>query len=147
MVYRDGLENKLLNTVNNLTTNKRQLLNEIFELNRNCKENHEPFFIDTLEKFVYNLKSLNPGASYKIEETLENLEFINNLKELKKDYNFGNLPERGEEESITELYKVIADNCERLNYKQLSIAAGLVHYLSTSNNWEKINYLHLLAYH
>ena len=28
----------------------------VFQLNSDCKENHDPFFIDNLEKFVYNLK-------------------------------------------------------------------------------------------
>ena len=150
MVYRKtSLENRLLfNAITDLTPNKKQLLNRIFELNSSCKENHEPFFIDNLEKFVYNLKdSLNPEANYKIEEITENLEFVYNLKELKKDYKFGNLSEKGEEENIIELYKVIADNCEKLSYKQLDKAASLVHYLSTSNKWEKVNYIHFFSYH
>lgn len=150
MVYRkNSLENGLLfNATIHLAPNKRKLLNEIFELNHRCKENHEPFFIDNLEKFIYNLKgSLNPESSYKIREIVENLEFIYNLKKLKNDYKFGNLPEKGEEENITELYKVIADNCEKLSYKQLSITADLVHYLSTSNKWEKVNYIRIIGYH
>ena len=147
MVYRkNSLENRLLsNAINDLPPNRGRLLNEIFELNSSCKENHDPFFIDNLEKFVYNLKkSLNPEENYKMEEIMENLEFIYNLKELKRDYKFGNLPEKGEEESIIELYKVIADNCENLSYKQLSNTASLVHYLSTSDKWERINYTHFL---
>ncbi|MCW1299662.1 MAG: hypothetical protein QXD02_05070, partial [Candidatus Parvarchaeum sp.] len=146
MVYKkNSLENRLLlNAIDNVAPNKKRLLNEVFQLNSDCKENHDPFFIDNLEKFVYNLKgSISSETSYKIEETVENLEFIYNLKELKKDYKFGNLPEKGEEENIAELYKLIADNCEILNYKQLSAAASLVHYLSTSDEWEKVNYLHL----
>ncbi|MCL5976263.1 MAG: hypothetical protein M1580_01555 [Candidatus Parvarchaeota archaeon] len=150
MVYKKtSLENRLLlNTIDNVPPNKKRLLNEIFKLNSDCKENHSPFFIDNLEKFVYSMKgSISSEASYKIEEIVENIEFIYNLKELKKDYKFGNLPEKGEEENIAELCKIIADNCERLSYKQLSAAASLVHYLSTSNEWEKVNYLHLLNYH
>jgi hypothetical protein len=146
---KNNLENRLLPiTMSNLTPKRKQLLNEISELDRSCKENHEAFFIDNLEKFVYNLKPrLNPEASYKIEEIVENLEFIYNLKELKKDYKFGNLPEKGEEENIICLYKIIADNCEGLSYEQISMAASLVHYINTSNKWEKINYIHLLNSH
>ena len=150
MVYRkNNLENRLLsNTITELTPNKKRLLNEIFELNSNCKENHELRFIENLEKFVYSLKnSLSAESNYKIEEIAENLEFIYNLKELKKDYKFGNLPERGEEESIIGLYEVISDNCEKLSYNQLSKAAGLVHYISTSDKWEKVNYIHFLNRH
>jgi len=150
MVYRkNGLESRLLfNAINDLSPNRKQLLNEIFELNNSCKENHEPFFIDNLENFIYKMKeSLNAEENYKMEEIMENLEFIYNIKELKKEYKFGNLPEKGEEESIIELYKIIADNCEKLNYKKISNAASLVHYLSTSDKWEKVNYIHFLGYH
>ena len=150
MVYRkNGLESRLLfNAINDLSPNRKQLLNEIFELNNSCKENHELFFIDNLENFIYKMKeSLNAEENYKMEEIMENLEFIYNIKELKKEYKFGNLPEKGEEESIIELYKIIADNCEKLNYKKISNAASLVHYLSTSDKWEKVNYIHFLGYH
>jgi hypothetical protein len=150
MVYRkNSLESRLLsNTTSDLSPNKRILLNEIFELNSSCKENHEAFFIDNLEKFVYSLEdSLNSEEKYKIEEITENLEFIYNLKELKDNYKFGNLPEKGEEENIIELYKVIANNCEKLSYKQLSKAASLVHYLSNSDKWEKVNYISFLSYY
>ncbi|MEM0143862.1 MAG: hypothetical protein QXL94_07985 [Candidatus Parvarchaeum sp.] len=147
MAYKkSGLENRLLlNYVKDLAPAKKQLFESIFELNQTCEENHEHVFVDNLEKLVYGIKdALNLETRYRIEEIAENLEFIYRLKGLKEGYRFGNLPEETEEKNIAELYKLIADSCEKLNPKQISLAAGLIHYLSTSERWERVNYLRFM---
>ncbi|MCL5106882.1 MAG: hypothetical protein M1322_02070 [Candidatus Parvarchaeota archaeon] len=146
MIYKKtNLESRLLSIVGNISSAKKELLREISELNSNCTANHDPFFVDNLEKFGYNIKNgLDATTKYKIEEVTENLEFIYKIKELKQGYKFGNLPEKAEEENIIGLYKVISDNCEKLDNKQISLAADLVHYLNTSDKWEKVNYFHFL---
>lgn len=147
MVYiKNKLENSLLSKIaDDCSHSRRQLLTDIFQLNTSCKKNHSPYFIKNLKTFVKDLnESLDSTDKFKLEEVIENLSFIYGVKELKQDYEFGNLPEASEEENLKDFYKIISNNCEIMNKKQLKNAANLIHYLSTSYNWERVNYIRYL---
>jgi hypothetical protein len=147
MVYvKNKLENSLLSKIaDNCSKSRKQLLTEIFQLDTNCKDDHSPYFINNLKGFVNDLsKSLDSSDKFKLEEIMENLSFMYNVKELKQNYKFGNIPEESEEENIKAFYKTISENCEIMSKKQISKAAILVHYLGTSSDWERVNYVRYL---
>ena len=149
MVYiKNKLENTLLSRIAETCSGPRkQLLTKIFKLDSSCKENHEPYFVNNLNGFVRDLsKRLDPADRFKLEEIAENLSFIYNIKELKQNYKFGNIPENSEEDNLKGFYKVISDNCEIMSKKQISTAADLIHYLSTSDSWERVNYIRSLSH-
>jgi hypothetical protein len=145
MAYRKNrLEDKLLSRIiESMPTGKNRLIAAVTERDKNCRQDHDPYFVDFLEKFsacVYS--KLDSKNKYDLEESIENLEFIYNLKELKSGYKFGNLPEKGEEDSISELYSVISNNCDKLTRKDMDLAVEVIHYLNSSSKWEKVNYMH-----
>jgi hypothetical protein len=128
--------------------NKIKILLKANKLNRDCYLDHDFSFTSDLEELCYGLyKRLDDHNGYIIEESLENLKFIYNLKQLKKGYKFGNLPETGEEEGIKNFYAVISEKSELLNEKEIDLMAKLIHYFNSSDDWIRVNYMHYFTKH
>jgi hypothetical protein len=145
MAYpKNRLEDKPLSRIiEGIPTGKNRLIAAVTERDKNCRQDHDSYFVDFLEKFSSSIYGkLDSKNKYDLEESIESLEFIYNLKELKSRYKFGNLPEKGEEDRISKLYSVISNNYDKLTRKDMDLAVEVIHYLNSSSKWEKVNYMH-----
>lgn len=143
MVNQRNSENGLFKVLcSNDFSGKEKLINKVLEKDKSNDPIDENRFIERIEKFKESIENkLDKAENYEIEEIIENLTFIYDIKNIKEGYLFGNVPEKGEEETIEKFYMFIGKNYTKIGYKQEEDAAYLIHYFNKSSKWGKVNWI------